>query len=132
MRCPATEIAALFVGAADISHLSVNHRRATVTAHGHVATIRRVGISRKPPLCILHNDRLQALALLLLHVHCLDIAVQLLLGTLLIVTLSRYPDAKSIWNALDARFPDLLVQLRVEAHIAGALGEMSVTCRSKM
>jgi hypothetical protein len=72
-------------------------------------------------LSILDNHRLQPLALLLLDVHRLHIAVQLLLRALLVVTLSRDPHPQSIWNTLDTRLPDFLVELRVETHVGGAL-----------
>lgn len=71
--------------------------------------------------CVLNNHRLQALALLLLDIHSLHIAVQLLLRALLIVTFPRDAHTQSIWNALDAGLPDLLVQLGVETDVASAL-----------
>lgn len=70
--------------------------------------------------CVLNNHRLQALALLLLDIHSLHIAVQLLLRALLIVTFPRDAHTQSIWNALDAGLPDLLVQLGVETDVASA------------
>jgi hypothetical protein len=66
-------------------------------------------------LRILHNSRLQTLGVL--NVHGLHIRVQLLLRTLLVVTLARYPYAETEWDALDAGFPDLLVELWVEADV---------------
>jgi len=56
-----------------------------------------------------------------LDVDGLDVGVQLLLGTLLVVTLARYPDAKAERDTLDAGLPDLLVELGVQADVAGAL-----------
>jgi len=56
-----------------------------------------------------------------LDINGLDVAVKLLFCALLIVTLAGYPDAKSVWDALDSRFPDLLVQLWVETDVGGAL-----------
>lgn len=73
------------------------------------------------PLCILHNDSLQPLTLLLLNVHRLHITVQLLLRALLVVTFPRDTHAQSVGDAFDAGFPDLLVQLRVEADVFRAL-----------
>jgi hypothetical protein len=66
-------------------------------------------------LCVLHHRGLQTLGIL--DIHRLHIAVQLLFGTLLIVTLTRDADTEPEGNALDAGFPDLLVQLRVEADV---------------
>lgn len=68
---------------------------------------------------ILDHRGLQTLGVL--HVHRLDVAVQLLLRTLLVVTLPRYPDPQAERNALHTGLPDFLVQLRVEADVAGAL-----------
>lgn len=56
-----------------------------------------------------------------LAVDCLDEAVKLLLGTLLVVTLAGDADAKAEWAALDAGLPDLLVQDWVDADIGGTL-----------
>jgi len=63
--------------------------------------------------CILNNHGLQALALLLLDIHSLHVAVQLLLRALLVVTFPRDADTESVGDALDAGFPDFLVQLWV-------------------
>lgn len=68
---------------------------------------------------VLDHRSLQTLGVL--DVHRLHVAVQLLLGALLIVTLPRYPDPQAEWHALDPGLPDLLVQLRVEADVVGAL-----------
>lgn len=56
-----------------------------------------------------------------LDVDGLDVGVELLLGTLLVVTLTADADTEAERNALDARLPDLLVQLRVEADVGGTL-----------
>lgn len=56
-----------------------------------------------------------------LDVDGLDVRVQLLLSTLLVVTLSGDADTETVGNALDAGFPDLLVELGVEADVLGAL-----------
>lgn len=78
--------------------------------HQHGARLR---------LLLLDGGRDQALGVL--DVDGLDVAVQLLLGTLLVVSSSGDADADSVWNALDTLLPDLLVQLGVEADIGGAL-----------
>lgn len=62
-------------------------------------------------LLILNDLRLQTLRIL--NIHSLDIAIQLLLGTLLIVSLSGDADAETERHALDAGFPDFLVELWV-------------------
>lgn len=60
-------------------------------------------------------------ALGVLDVDGLHIAVQLLLGTLLVVSSSGNADADAVRNALDALLPDLLVQLGVQANVRGTL-----------
>lgn len=60
-------------------------------------------------------------ALGLLDVDGLDVRVELLLGALLVVTLAGDADTETERNALDTGFPDLLVQLGVEADVGGAL-----------
>ena len=70
-------------------------------------------------LSILDNGGLETLGVL--DVDGLDVAVELLLGGLLVVTLAGDADTETERNALDTGFPDLLVQLRVEADIRGAL-----------
>jgi len=72
-------------------------------------------------LCVLNNSGLKTLRVL--DVDGLDVAVELLLGILLVVTLSRDAHAKSEWNTLDTGLPDLLVQLWVEADILGSLSQ---------
>jgi hypothetical protein len=62
-------------------------------------------------LSILDNSSLETLGVL--DIHSLDVAVQLLLCALLIVTLSRDTDTESVWNTLDTGFPHLLVELGV-------------------
>lgn len=66
---------------------------------------------------------MQALGLLLLDIDSLDVAVQLLLGAFLVVSLSADAHAQSEGDAFDAALPDLLVQLWVETDIAGSLSE---------
>lgn len=56
-----------------------------------------------------------------LDVDSLDMGVQTLLGTLLIVTLAGDADAETEGNALDTSLPDLLVQGGVDTDILGAL-----------
>lgn len=56
-----------------------------------------------------------------LDVDGLDVGVESLLGALLVVTLAGDADTEAEGNALDTGFPDLLVQLGVEADILGAL-----------
>lgn len=70
-------------------------------------------------LCVLDDGGLETLGVL--DVDGLDVAVKLLLGTLLVVTLARDADTEAERNALDTALPDLLVQLGVEADVAGAL-----------
>lgn len=60
-------------------------------------------------------------ALGLLDVDGLDVGVESLLGALLVVTLAGDTDTETERNALDAGFPDLLVQLGVQADVLGAL-----------
>lgn len=67
----------------------------------------------------LNNDRGEALGVL--DIHGLNVAVQLLLGILLIISSSGDSDTESERNALDTTLPDLLVQLGVQADIVGAL-----------
>ena len=66
---------------------------------------------------------MQALCLFLLDIDSLDVAVQLLLGALLVVSLPANTHAQSEWNAFDTTLPDLLVQLRVETDVACSLPE---------
>lgn len=56
-----------------------------------------------------------------LNIDSLDVGVQTLLSTLLIVTLAGDTDTQAEGNTLDTGFPDLLVQLGVEADVLGAL-----------
>lgn len=60
-------------------------------------------------------------ALGVLNVDGLHVAVELLLGALLVVTSPGDADAESVRNALDALLPDLLVQLGIQADVRGAL-----------
>lgn len=60
-------------------------------------------------------------ALGVLDVDGLDVGVETLLGVLLVVTLAGDADTETEGNALDTGFPDLLVQLGVDADILGAL-----------
>lgn len=56
-----------------------------------------------------------------LDVDGLDVGVETLLGVLLVVTLTGDADTETEGNTLDTGFPDLLVQLGVDADILGAL-----------
>lgn len=56
-----------------------------------------------------------------LDVDSLDVAVKLLLSTLLVVSSAGNADAQSVGNTLDTLLPDLLVQLGVDADISGTL-----------
>lgn len=56
-----------------------------------------------------------------LDVDSLDVGVQTLLGTLLVVTLAGDADTEAEGDTLDTGFPDLLVELGVEADVLGAL-----------
>ena len=69
-------------------------------------------------LSILDDLGLQTLGVL--DVDGLDVGVKLLLGTLLVVTLTGDANTEAERNALDTRLPDLLVELGVEADIVGA------------
>ncbi len=60
-------------------------------------------------------------ALGVLDVDSLNVAVQLLLGALLVVTSSGNADAQSVGDALDTVLPDLLVQGGVQTDIGGTL-----------
>jgi hypothetical protein len=86
------------------------------------------------PLRILDDLGVQALGVL--DVDGLDVRVQLLLGALLVVSLSGDADTETERNALDAGFPNLLVELRVEADVLGALvyvlAELNGTCPHAM
>ena len=72
-------------------------------------------------LRILNDDRLQPLCLSLLDIHSLHIAVQLLLCTLLVISLSADSHSETEWDALDAGFPDFLVELWIKADVGCAL-----------
>jgi hypothetical protein len=67
----------------------------------------------------LNNSSVQTLGVL--DVDGLNVGVESLLGALLVVTLAGDADTEAERNALDTGFPDLLVQLGVEADIGGAL-----------
>ena len=70
-------------------------------------------------LLVVNNSSVETLGLL--DVDSLDVRVELLLGALLVVTLTGDAHTETERNALDTAFPDLLVQLGVEADVAGAL-----------
>lgn len=56
-----------------------------------------------------------------LDVDSLDVAVQLLLGILLIVSSSADAHTESVGNSLNTLLPDLLVQCGIDADISGLL-----------
>lgn len=68
---------------------------------------------------IFHHNSGQTLRVL--HVHGLHVAIQLLFRTLLVISLSRYPYAQSVWHTFDTRLPDFFVELRVKADVFGSL-----------
>lgn len=76
---------------------------------------------------ILNKSGLETLGAL--DVDGLDVRVELLGGSLLVVTLAGDADAKSEWASLDTGLPDLLVQLWVDADISGTLDKGLVFCR---
>lgn len=59
--------------------------------------------------------------LAVLDVDGLYVAVQLLLGGFLVVTLAADTHSHAEWDTLDAGFPDFLVQLGVETDVVRAL-----------
>lgn len=77
------------------------------------------------PLILVHlnllvnNGGVQTLGVL--DVDGLHVGVQLLLGILLVVTLTRDAHTQTEGDTLDTGFPDLLVQLGVETDVLGAL-----------
>jgi len=56
-----------------------------------------------------------------LDVDGLDVGVQTLLGVLLVVTLAGDADTETEGDTLDTGFPDLLVELGVDADVLGTL-----------
>lgn len=75
-------------------------------------------------LSILNDLGVETLGVL--DVDGLDVGVKLLLGVLLVVTLTGDADAEAVRHTLDAALPDLLVQLGVETDVLGALRIVSV------
>jgi hypothetical protein len=61
-----------------------------------------------------------------LDVDSLDVGVETLLGVLLVVTLAGDADTETEWDTLDTGFPDLLVELGVDADVLGTLFTMLV------
>ena len=105
IRLPTTRPPCLFC------HGSLRFSRAHIlpTASPSADTIR----------LLVNRGREEALGVV--DVHRLHVAVQLLLGALLVVSLPGDSHAESEGDALDAAFPDLLVELGVEADVGGAL-----------
>jgi hypothetical protein len=63
----------------------------------------------------------QTLGFFLLDIDRLHVAVQLLLSSLFVISLSADAHTQSEGDAFDAALPDFLVQLWVKADVAGAL-----------
>ena len=83
-----------------------------------------------PPVFVVHpllldDNRVQTLGVL--DVDGLHVAVELLLGALLVVTPPGDADAEPVRNALDTLLPDLLVELGVHADVDGTLRAISVS-----
>lgn len=93
----------------------------------HHREIKKGKQSSRHPSLLLHNDRGKALGVP--DVDGLDVAVQLLLGVLLVVSSPRDADADAVGNTLDALLPHLLVELGVETNVGGALQEEE-SCQS--
>jgi hypothetical protein len=55
------------------------------------------------------------------HIDRLYIAVQLLLGTFLVISFPRDPDTQAVWDTFDTGFPNFLVELWVKAHVFRSL-----------
>ena len=70
-------------------------------------------------LCVLNNGGGQALGVL--DIDGLDVAVELLLGTLLVVTFPRDADPDAVCDALNTLLPHLLVQLGIQPDVGRAL-----------
>jgi hypothetical protein len=70
-------------------------------------------------LLVLDDGGVQTLGVL--DVDGLYVRVQLLLGALLVVTLTGDADAQAVGNAFDTGLPDLLVELGIQANVTGAL-----------
>lgn len=68
-------------------------------------------------LLILSLDDLSFKTLWISNVDSLDVREELLLSTLLVVSLSGDTDTDSVWDTLDTSGPELLVQLRVDTDI---------------
>lgn len=73
-------------------------------------------------LSILNNGGLETLGVL--DVDGLDVGVELLLGALLVVTLTRDAHTEAERHTLDAGLPHLLVELGVEADVLGTLSKL--------
>lgn len=70
-------------------------------------------------LLVVDNGGVETLGLL--DVNGLDVRVELLLGALLVVTLTRDADTETEGDTLDTALPDLLVELGVKTDVLGAL-----------
>jgi len=87
----------------------------------------RYPFQRRAMQCKLLFDNGSMQAFGILDVDTLHIAVEFLLGTFLVVTLAGDADSDSERDSSNTRFPDLLVQLRVETDVLGALVEDAVS-----
>lgn len=81
--------------------------------------VKSTNPSKASRLSVLDDGGLETLGVL--DVDGLDVGVELLLGALLVVTLTADADAETEWDTLDTALPDLLVQLGVEADVGGTL-----------
>jgi hypothetical protein len=86
----------------------------------------------KKPFCspkiqplLFHNDRYQTLGVL--DIDGLDVAVELLGGTLLVVSAAADAHAESVGHTLDTLLPHLLVQLGVETDVLSLLQKNSMS-----
>jgi len=103
------------------------HPQAQLLSKAAIASNKNLS-SLQVHLSILNNNSLETLGAL--DIHGLDVAVELLLGTLLIVTLAGDADTKTVWHTLNTGLPDLLVELGVEADVAGTLRKKHVSSYS--
>jgi hypothetical protein len=77
--------------------------------------------STNAALRILDDGGLQTLGIL--DIDGLHIRVQLFFGTFLVVSLTGNANSQAERNALDTGFPHLLVKLRIQADVLGALAQ---------
>ena len=77
--------------------------------------------STRKPVANLFLDDGRHETLGVLDVDSLNVAVQLLLGTLLVVTAAANAHADSVGDTLNTLLPHLLIQLGIDADIGGTL-----------